>query len=374
MNALLCDLIQGMSAPSPVAAVTALGVSLIQSGDIVTYYPATPTATAWLQIWSFEGSLILIQGAVDLGVVEQLVPGTFGGVSYDSASGASMPFVLAADTILASIPTIRSIAGKPLFIAGHSFGGCTAEVLSQKVQSLQLSSSVRCWSYGAPRPGSQRFRDLMQAVDNSRFMTLLDVVPHLPPNSEDDLSIAAVLTVGQLRLANSLVQPPYGFTVDSSTGIQPARNNAVQLDFVGFQIFGLYFGYQFGPGNAAHAIYNYKLQFQSLILRTHPQVSRPRPIPNGETPIVLTPRQLSVTVAAAEAVIRADATAPGGITRSYVVPPATFPSSPRYIAGRDGKVWVVKLSGQIVGVSTGKRSAKILARKWNRAARATLVS
>lgn len=373
MNDLLCELIQALSAPNPVAAVTAIGVSIFAPTDVLTYYPATSIATAYMHCWGPEGSLILIQGAQNLSICDQLIPGTFGGVIYDGRTGASLPFQYAAETIAVSIPPSRTLAGMPLFIAGHSFGGSTAEVLALYIQSNQLASSVRCWSYGAPRPGGARFRDLMQSVDNSRFMTLSDIVPHLPPNSEDDLSIAAVLSVGQLRLANSLVQPPYGYTVDGSTGIQPARNNSVQLDFAGFTIFGSFFGLQFTDPNAAHAISNYVLQFRSLIIAVQPQVTRPRPVPNGETPIVLTPRQMSVTVAAAEAVIRADATAPGGLTRSYVVPPAPFPSSPRYKAARDGRIWVVKLSGQIVGVSTGKKAAKKLARTWNRAARATLI-
>jgi hypothetical protein len=79
-------------------------------------------------------------------------------------------------------------------------------------------------------------------------------------------------------------------------------------------------------------------------------------------------------MAIGRAEIFTDATSPTGETRTYVVPPVTLATDPRYMARRDGKAWVVMLGKEIVGAATGKKSAKRIARQWNKAARATLVT
>jgi len=370
LNYALTRLLIGLTNDNPTVGVAGESNGQIGGSDTLRYSPATSTASAWMQVNFVGGNLILLAGAETAAVAEQLIPGVFGGVAVQSTYGMSQVFADAANVILDSIPVLYGLGGKPLFIAGHSFGGATAQALGVLAQARGLGGPVRVWSYGSPRPGVELFAGFVERIDNSRFMTLTDVVPHLPPNSQDNLSLAAILTTGQLRLANRLVQTPWGYTVDAVTGITPASNNNASLNFAGFTIFGSAFVTTFGASNSAHLLQTYNAAFAAsephYIAPTRP------PPPNPELPIVQTVRQREVVVAQAEAIIRADATAPSGLTRSYVVPPALLPSSPRYVAKKMGLIWTIQLSNEIVGVGTGKRDAKSIARKWNRAARAAL--
>jgi len=72
---------------------------------------------------------------------------------------------------------------KPIYVVGHSRGGVFAYFMADVLNSYE-STSVSCITFGAPKPGTKRFRDEYnsESINTTRVVTRFDKVPSLPPH------------------------------------------------------------------------------------------------------------------------------------------------------------------------------------------------
>lgn len=74
----------------------------------------------------------------------------------------------------------EGVAGKPLFITGHSRGGALATLAAQSLVYKGLGP-VAVYTYGAPRVGTKAFADRYDIKSHFRIENDRDIVPHVPP-------------------------------------------------------------------------------------------------------------------------------------------------------------------------------------------------
>lgn len=356
--------------PNPLQQVSIeLGATLLDTDQRI-FLPITNLAPPTVVIRWQGGMFVFCAGTSGTIHVPALLDGWANPASSpDQEWGVTAAFSKAARQIIANSPS-SFFAGIPakIFLAGHSYGGAVMQALAIHLRNLG-SEEPKVWSYGSPRPGNKVCQTLLANVSNTRFFGDDDPVRFIPPRASDLPSLTAVLANDLIAGMDSQVQAKTGWQIDATgniakyegapTGLHPVTVNIAAwiADYSGFR-------------SVNHSPETYIARFAlANSLPVTPTVAIvPSPI---EYPYTVRPRQLDAIQEAGYAEIQANANTATGINSSIVVAQIPANSPLRYRARKSGKVWVVKLGADIVGAGPGKRKAKTLARKLNRAAQAT---
>ena len=71
---------------------------------------------------------------------------------------------------------------KPIMIAGHSYGGACASVLMARILGSGRTQPFRMITYGNPKPGDERLRQILESADAIHLANDDDVVTALGPD------------------------------------------------------------------------------------------------------------------------------------------------------------------------------------------------
>lgn len=371
MNQKLTAMLQALITANPIAGINAVDPSLFEPGIderyVVQYTQRKPTYCIWA---SATDLLILFSGMQDLSQTIGMINGWTKPPSPPTINGV-MPFWEQAwANILAE--NNLTIFTKPLrvYLVGHSFGGAVACAAGVWMMQNNVNSRLTLITYGSPRVGIFAGAQAVSNCQPTRWMLTDDPIPFCPPWRQESESLAAVLTNPLAQGMSEQCQSSggWGLGVDGTISQNETRTRRVPRIWLSIGSYLSGSDSFFAPN---HAIGVYNSSFAAAVAKA--QVIPPNPpwFP-PEPPPRQTPAEIRRTVHIGEAQIEADAQDPNGVTRNYAPPPVLDPSGPYYRAARDGNVWVVKLGTNIVAAATGKRSAKVLARRWNRASRAAL--
>lgn len=88
----------------------------------------------------------------------------------------------AANAQMTRLQTLGDGPTKPILVAGHSYGGAVACVLAAKLLIANPGRDVRLLTFGSPKPGDIRLRELMSRSIRLHFANPLDPVPVCPPD------------------------------------------------------------------------------------------------------------------------------------------------------------------------------------------------
>jgi hypothetical protein len=88
------------------------------------------------------------------------------------------------------------LAGRSLYVTGHSKGGAAASIAAMKLKAAGFMPTA-VYTFASARPGDAEFVAAMKAsgVPVWRYENRYDVVPHLPPNSSEGRLFAILLDV-----------------------------------------------------------------------------------------------------------------------------------------------------------------------------------
>lgn len=75
---------------------------------------------------------------------------------------------------------LEQLKNKKLYICGHSLGGAGALLLSALIQDIYSPSTLRLYTYGMPRTGTQTFVKRYQNILHYRHVNNHDLVPQVP--------------------------------------------------------------------------------------------------------------------------------------------------------------------------------------------------
>jgi len=109
------------------------------------------------------------------------------------------------------IATLMEAAGvnpvNPVLIAGHSYGGAVATVLTEILRRGNTERPLRLVTFGAPAPGDGRLQRGLRAIPQWHFSTQNDPVPQMPFTGTNVYGLQAVVSAG-LRAAWAQWQAP----------------------------------------------------------------------------------------------------------------------------------------------------------------------
>lgn len=363
-------------AVSPVTSLDPISYSLNWFGgtDTIFLVPATNLYGAVLLVKSGGYRLVFAGGAPSPDGVQQA----------KDEWGYFSPFWGGNDALQGCSRVARSgamrlmnPAGFPDFFAGatnirmfgHSMGGNIIHAMKAILDSNLLRPQVGVVSYGAPKLGNMAFCRRFATSESNRYWLKEDVVPALPPRTDDAPAIILV------------VMGPIGFNrVDQwqhpQTCIQIGEppgswlpNNTIKLgtDAVYRNVIGEWLG-GVNELTAAHSMFAYRSYFQSRVSLDTPEPV-PVPVPAPFDSVTLRSRERAAQVRIGEAVMENDVQSPHSILRDWVVTPIAPGSTSRYQARLDGALWYVVRDGAVVDLGPGKRHAKLIARRLNKAAK-----
>lgn len=371
LNRRLTAMLMGLITPNPVDTIKAVVPGLFVPGqDGIYAVPFTARKPSYC-MWEYPGGLlILFSGMQDLSQTIGMIAAWNKPPNPPSVTGVCSAWEDAWRLIVAETAAGVFANKQHFHLVGHSFGGAVASFAAVYFGIDANRPTVQLITYGAPRIGTFAGAQAVGRQSPTRWRLTDDPVPFMPPGRQESESLAAVLTNPLMQGMSEQTQTNGGWLLSLTGDIEQNNDTARRVPRIWLSI-GAYLGGSdsfFAPN---HAIGVYNSAFAAAVAK-NPIIPPNPPVFPVQPPPHQTPAEIRRTVHIGEAVIEADAQNPNGVTRNYAPPPVLDPTGPYYRAARDGQVWVVKLGNTIVAAATGKRSAKVLARRWNRSSRAAL--
>jgi len=121
-------------------------------------------------------------------------------------------------------------AGTPIFIAGHSYGGCVGLILAARYRAAAPARVIRYLTYGAPKIGNQAAHNLLAACEGVNLANDDDLVTVLPPDLYVLIPVALLLGVPILFRWTDWIRQPNQVRMDSNGALFP--NALFAIDFV----------------------------------------------------------------------------------------------------------------------------------------------
>lgn len=114
----------------------------------------------------------------------QFLYGTAGVADYVAFSTLIFWFE-ATSAILIRASAAGADASRPVIFIGHSYGGAIATIAATRVQYGVPNANVQLLTYGAPRPGDSRMREILAPVRQVHYANVGDPVPALAPTGQE---------------------------------------------------------------------------------------------------------------------------------------------------------------------------------------------
>lgn len=100
------------------------------------------------------------------------------------------------------------VAGTPIMLAGYSWGAALIGLLAARYRFADENRLIRWIMFGAPKPGDQRIRDLLDRTDGISIVTTGDVVSIMPPDLLTLAPIAALYPLASRLIWTDFVRAP----------------------------------------------------------------------------------------------------------------------------------------------------------------------
>lgn len=96
-----------------------------------------------------------------------------------------------ARNVAASLSVAGLDGSRPIYIAGHSYGGIVGCLLAAKFMLAGSSpANTQLVTFGSPQPGDARLRTILGKCQAKHFINQYDPVPYLPPGATEFLLLA----------------------------------------------------------------------------------------------------------------------------------------------------------------------------------------
>lgn len=176
-------------------------------GSLIAVYPG-------FAILSIAGTSNELQAAL------QILQSILGPV--DCGSYSTLPlWRLANRAVHDRLVALGVASDLPILITGHSYGGAVAATLAADYLVAQPSRRVECVTFGSPKPGDDRLREIALAQGFIRVENYGDPVPDVPPTF-DWWSVFAVSIPTPILRAWALFKK-------GGIGLQVAENGTITI-------------------------------------------------------------------------------------------------------------------------------------------------
>lgn len=304
-----------------------------------------------------EGTLILIQGVKRETTALRLMQAYGERPRQQRPAGINAQVLRAVDDMYNDLIVNNFGTRANILIAGHSYGGAVAVALASEIKFRSPLKNVRVVTFGAPKPGNQRYAQDNQTLQVQRYWNVDDPVPMIAPTRSQARAAHAMLPHGVSSYWHDASQVGNGIEVWASGNAFRGGVIATNLFETEINLIGWATGVLVRPVQN-HSIHEYYLRLvranaQGISIGTdrpgtvyrarRSDQSEPQPVPE-EVPAVV------AAVAAVQVAVEAERTVPM---------PATFVADQR--AGR----WGVYRGAELVTFAATSTRARSIARTGN---------
>ena len=111
--------------------------------------------------------------------------------------GTALVWYNFANAIIAAITAANALDGRPIMLAGHSYGGAAVMVAIAQLGLLYPRTQTRYMTFGSPKPGDIRLRKLLDmAFDGLSMVNDDDWITALPPSADVMDAMTLISTFG----------------------------------------------------------------------------------------------------------------------------------------------------------------------------------
>jgi len=121
-----------------------------------------------------------------------------------------------------------AIAGEPILLVGHSYGGVASHILAGRYRIADNNRLVRSITYGDPKPGDRRLHEILATVPGIALHNSDDFITVLPPDRATIFPVSVALGLAYLLLMDGWIPAPNGQLMDPAGQLHPN-----QLPFIG---------------------------------------------------------------------------------------------------------------------------------------------
>lgn len=182
------------------ASNIATAVTLLLGVDAVTtYHPVAGSFPALATIVHPEYSIAVVSGTSNF---QQLALQGFyglGGPTNIGIFGTNFQHFLCSQWVNNNLAADGADPTKPVMLVGHSYGAAACVILAARYKFNSPDREIRYLTYGDPKPGDARLRDLLDSLAGYALQNDGDLVTALPPDGNEIEPVVLALGLPSLR-------------------------------------------------------------------------------------------------------------------------------------------------------------------------------
>lgn len=334
------------------ALATALG------GPVQSWHaPFTATTPGFYCATDGARNIILIEGCSTLLHGSLTLDGYSGGLLDSLANPRNIYFEDLADLILGAANGKGLTPGNLWVIAGHSLGGAVAQIIAGRVKATSRLAGVNVCTFGAPKPTAHAFCAEINSCDTARWMNDNDPVPLIPPSSLDSLAVLLVFSVRENQRFQNFDQPHGGIQLFAG-GTTEARKYPDTAAINTVTNLAAWLASIDQARNTAHDMPAYVSRLAFIVNQAPP--SGPPPAPTDESGADDAASRRSLTDSQKRVLQRLVAN-----EAARHAGPRSIPLEVKAQSLKVGNVWQVQLAGEMIAVTSRRRTAASIVRKFN---------
>jgi pimeloyl-ACP methyl ester carboxylesterase len=188
---------------------------------VVTVHPAEGLMPGVVTVIHAEWSIAICDGTR---TPQQLALQGFTAMSAPTNYGAfgTVPLWYAASSwINGHLDADGMVAGTPILLVGHSYGGAAMMVLAARYRHADAARDIRFITFGAPKPGDARLEALLALCSGLTIANDGDIVTVFPPDYLTLLPVMLALGAPWMVVYADYVRPPYQSMQDRFGTLHP---------------------------------------------------------------------------------------------------------------------------------------------------------
>lgn len=353
----VAEIIGVLSNPNSAGAID-LRLASDSSAPVTSVYtPADDTFPPWYAANVGNLSVLFVGGCSVLGHATSTIDGYRGDLISPIQEPVNGYFHILATFIFDTVRLQGYLNSPNNLLVGHSMGGALCEHIAARLVNLNMGSTVRVCTFGAPKPGGLSFAGIVNQVERARWFTSDDPVPLLPPTP--DLLPSLLLANNVLALARfaNFVHPAGGIQITPAAELQKRTLPENASINASASLAGWLLAVD-GSSSSGHHISTYVTRLGHW-MHLHPEPNQPLPetAPTevaGELPAV-SMKQLRKNVT----------TDLADLSRAQNSETVAIPPNAGFKYLRIGRSHLVTFNGTAIAVTSRERSARSLTKHAN---------
>jgi len=176
-------------------------------------------------------ALVCIAGTSNFQQAAAQIAYGFSGIQDMGVYSTNFAWFVAATAIASRISSAGVNPGLPITLVGHSYGGAIAAVLATVFRNVSSTRTIRLITYGMPRPGDERMREILSSVPSTHLANFNDPIASIPSVGIELVPFVAITPPSLFALWSSVTKPGGQIIVHPDGGFEETERQTLLFAF-----------------------------------------------------------------------------------------------------------------------------------------------